>query len=375
MTIPRIAVTGAGGFLGWHLRVRAHATGEAATVAIDRMAMANDDVLDTAVRGCDAVVHVAGVNRGSDPDVEGGNERLARRLTASLRRCESQAMVVYANTIHADRDTPYGRSKAVAAAILDSWAGESDARFIDVRLPNLFGEHGRPDYNSVVATFCRRLADDVEPDVQGDAELRLLHVQQAADYLLALACGGLPGHGFRGELVTVRQLLDVLRRQRETYRHGDIPAFANELELDLFNTLRSALFPSAYPLRPVESVDQRGALHECVRSHGTGGQTFVSTTVPGQTRGEHYHLRKIERFHVLQGTAEIALRRLLTNEVVRFRVEGGAPALIDMPTLWVHNIRNVGEGDLMTLFWADQLYDQERPDTYREPVGPEAPPR
>ena len=147
-----------------------------------------------------------------------------------------------------------------------------------------------------------------------------------------------------------------------------MPAFADGLELDLFNTLRSALFPGAYPILPTVNADQRGALHECVRAHGTGGQTFVSTTHPGQVRGEHYHLRKIERFHVLQGTAEIALRRVLTDEVVRFKVDGDTPALLDMPTLWVHNIRNTGDTELVTLFWSDQLFDPEHPDTFREPV-------
>ena len=129
--------------------------------------------------------------------------------------------------------------------------------------------------------------------------------------------------------------------------------------------MRSALFPAAYPFLPMVNADQRGALHECVRSRGTGGQTFMSTTHPGQVRGEHYHLRKIERFHVLRGTAEIALRRVLTDEMVRFKVDGDTPALLDMPTMWVHNIRNAGDSELVTLFWADQLFDPEHPDTFR----------
>ena len=121
--------------------------------------------------------------------IEGDNERLARALASSLRRTGSQAAVVYANTTHADRDTPYGRGKARAASVLQDWADEVGARFVDVRLPNLFGEHGRPDYNSVVATFCRRLADDETPQVSGDAEISLLHVQEAAAHLLAAAPG------------------------------------------------------------------------------------------------------------------------------------------------------------------------------------------
>ena len=368
MTGSRVAVTGAEGFLGWHARARAHAEGGPTTVPIGRTAFADVAALDQAIRGCDAVVHTAGVNRGDDTAVENGNAQLAHVLVSALRRTGSGATVVYANTTHADRDTPYGRGKARAATVLQGWADEAGARFVDVRLPNLFGEHGRPDYNSVVATFCRRLADDGIPHVTGDAEINLLHVQAAAAHLLAAARGGMPAPGPLGQPITVRRLLDVLRTQRETYRSGDVPAFADDLELDLFNTLRSALFPAAYPFLPMVNADQRGALHECVRSRGTGGQTFVSTTHPGQVRGEHYHLRKIERFHVLRGTAEIALRRVLTNEMVRFKVDGDTPALLDMPTLWVHNIRNTGDTELVTLFWSDQLFDPEHPDTFREPV-------
>jgi UDP-2-acetamido-2,6-beta-L-arabino-hexul-4-ose reductase len=330
--------------------------------------MADDDGLDRAVRTSSVVVHAAGVNRGEDDDVEQGNVQLAERLVASLRRTGSRAALVYANSIQADHDTPYGRGKARAAAVLAGWASETGADMTDVRLPNLFGEHGRPDYNSVVATFCRRLADDQKPEVQGDGELSLVHVQHAVNYLLGVATSADPRPTLNPRRIRVHQLLSVLREQRMTYRSGDIPFFADEFELDLFNTLRAALFPSNYPFHPAESTDNRGSLHECVRSHCTGGQTFVSTTLPGQVRGEHFHLRKIERFHVLSGEAEIALRRVLTDETVRFRVSGERPAVIDMPTLWAHSIRNVGAGELVTLFWADQLHDPASPDTYREPV-------
>ena len=198
MTGSRVAVTGAEGFLGWHARARAHAEGGPTTVPIGRTAFADVAALDQAIRGCDAVVHTAGVNRGDDTAVENGNAQLAHVLVSALRRTGSGATVVYANTTHADRDTPYGRGKARAATVLQGWADEAGARFVDVRLPNLFGEHGRPDYNSVVATFCRRLADDGIPHVTGDAEINLLHVQAAAAHLLAAARGGMPAPGPRG---------------------------------------------------------------------------------------------------------------------------------------------------------------------------------
>ena len=112
--------------------------------------------------------------------------------------------------------------------------------------------------------------------------------------------------------------------------------------------------------------DERGALFETVRVHGGTGQTFVSTTRPGQTRGDHFHLNKVERFFVLAGNAEIALRRVYDDRVVRFRLSGSDHAYVDMPTMWVHNITNVGSDDLVTMFWTDQLLNPETPDTYWE---------
>jgi UDP-2-acetamido-2,6-beta-L-arabino-hexul-4-ose reductase len=150
---------------------------------------------------------------------------------------------------------------------------------------------------------------------------------------------------------------------------GDVPAFADQLEVDLFNTYRAALFPAGYPIALTPRADQRGRLVETVRSHGNGGQTFVSTTVPGVTRGEHYHLTKIERFVVLSGQATISLRRLFTTEVLDFPVTGEDPVVIDMPTMWVHNITNTGDTELTTLFWTDTLFDPESPDTFPVPVA------
>lgn len=145
---------------------------------------------------------------------------------------------------------------------------------------------------------------------------------------------------------------------------------ASPFELALFNTYRAALFPSAYPIAFTTHSDNRGWLVETARWFGGEGQTFVSVTKPGFTRGEHFHLRKIERFVVLAGTARIALRKVDTDEVVVFDVSGDAPSAIDMPVGWIHNIRNVGDSDVLTQFWVNELFDPEDPDTFWEPVEP-----
>ncbi|MCB0916895.1 MAG: capsule biosynthesis protein CapF, partial [Actinobacteria bacterium] len=137
---------------------------------------------------------------------------------------------------------------------------------------------------------------------------------------------------------------------------------------DLFNTYRSYTFPENWPIHPPVNGDQRGELFETVRAQGGEAQVFFSATRPGFTRGQHYHLHKVERFLVLRGTGEIRLRKLFSDEVVAFPVDGSRPAIVDMPTMWVHSITNTGSDELVTLFYADDIYDPNDPDTYPEEV-------
>lgn len=358
----KVLLTGAAGFLGWHTRVRLAALTDHEVVPVD---LGQWDNLATLAQGCDAIIHVAGINRASDSEVEEGNRALAEDVARAARAC-GVARIIYTNTIHADADTPYGRGKTQAAAALAA----SGADVVDVRLPNLFGEYGRPNYNSFVATFAHAVAQDSAPARVTNNPIGLLHVQDAAQHLMD-ALTAAPGTMLPTAYETsVVEVLDCLVRFRETYRTGDIPALLTDFDVNLFNTLRGALFPRTYPIALTPHSDARGRLVETVRSHGGQGQTFVSTTRPGVTRGEHYHLNKIERFVVLGGSARISLRRVFHHEVIHFDVTGDAPVAIDMPTLWVHNITNIGDSELLTQFWTHTLFDPEHPDTFWESVEP-----
>jgi UDP-2-acetamido-2,6-beta-L-arabino-hexul-4-ose reductase len=199
-----------------------------------------------------------------------------------------------------------------------------------------------------------------------DRTIGLLHVQGAAQALL----DGLDSSGVSEPVpyeTSVSGVWEALAEFRSVYAGADVPDVTDPFRLDLFNTYRAALFPARYPLDLTPRSDQRGRLVESIRSHGSGGQVFVSTTNSGFTRGEHFHLRKIERFVVLAGRAEIALRKMCTNEVVSFMVSGDDPVAIDMPTMWTHNITAL-DGEATTLFWTNELYDPEHPDTYWENV-------
>ncbi|MCU1431281.1 MAG: NAD-dependent epimerase/dehydratase [Actinotalea sp.] len=361
----KVLLTGANGFLGWHTRLRLRALTEHEVVPVGR-----DEWPDLAAlaSGVDAVVHVAGVNRGDDASVEDGNRALAADLRSVLTRLGRPVQTVYANSIQAGNGTPYGTGKAAAAHELATLVRDVGGSLVDVHLPNLFGEHGRPRYNSFVATFVDAVINGVEPAI-ADRPVDLLHVQGAAAALIdALTHDG----GTVRPAATAASVLGVyqtLQRQNATYTSGDIPELYSDLDVDLFNTLRAARFPAHYPIELEPRSDERGRLVEVVRAHGGQGQTFVSTTRPGITRGEHFHLRKIERFVVVAGTARIALRRMFTDDGVEFDVDGDHPVAIDMPTGWAHNITNTGHSDLTTLFWTHELFDPAAPDTTPEAVG------
>lgn len=367
----KVLLTGAAGFLGWHTRARLKALTEHDVVAVDRNEWPD---LDTYARGVDAVIHLAGVNRGTDAEVLADNVELARRVADAAGRGGSVTRIAYANSIQAGNATPYGTGKAAAAEVLADAARDLGAHFVDVRLPNLFGEHGRPRYNSFVATFVDAVVRGEAPQI-ADRPVDLLHAQGAAQTLIDALTTEADRLDPTGTPTTVLEVYERLRYFNELYATGDIPPLGTAHDVDLFNTLRAARFPAHYPIELMQRSDARGDLVEVVRSHGGLGQTFISTTHPGITRGEHFHLRKVERFVVVGGQARISLRRVFTDDVVSFDVTGVAPAVVDMPTMWVHNITNTGTAELTTLFWTNELFDPAAPDTFAEAVVPPPTPR
>jgi len=375
----RIAITGAAGFLGWHLRCALRMRGWPDPVLVDRARFEDAAGLRDALAGVETVVHLAGLNRGPEAEVEAGNPRLAGLLVQALQAGAStreRAHLLFSSSTHAGdpaghpgaASTAYGRSKREAGAILGEWAASTGARYTDIRFPHLFGEHGRPFYNSAVATFCHQLAVGDTPKILVDGEVELLHAQSACDLILdAIDAGATGTLSPPGRRMPVSEALAKLQAMHATYADGTLPRLDTPFDLDLFNTLRAYRFPLHYPGRIQLRTDPRGRLFEALKS-GHGGQCFASSTHPGQVRGNHFHRRKIERFLVASGQATIRVRRLFTTDTHAFDVGGDAPVYIDMPTLHTHDIRNTGQGELFTLFWSHEIFDPAAPDTYPEAV-------
>lgn len=370
----KIVVTGAAGLLGWHASVRLHARNCAARfkrepepfelVRLDRAAFGNPETLQRAAAGADAVLHFAGVNRGPDEQVEQANPAIAETLLSAIRDTGAAPHIVYANSTHAAGDTAYGRSKRRAAEVL----GAGPGGVTNLILPHVFGEGARPYYNNVTATFIDRLLKGESPEVNPEGRVNLLHAGAAADAAIGAALDARSGDILpAGRPLGVPDLLERLARFHSAYAADHFPDLTDPFDVTLFNTYRAALYPSGFP-RPLKlNTDARGTLFEAAKGGG-GGQTFLSWTKPGVTRGDHFHLGKVERFLVLAGEAIIRVRRVLGEPVWDYRVDGAVPAAIDMPTLHTHSIENVGSTPLLTLFWANEIFDPAAPDTFADPV-------
>lgn len=366
----KVGITGATGFLGFHLRAALRAMAEnSEVICADRNTFKSKDALDAFVADKDVVVHLAGVNRGNN--VEEGNLRIADELISALRRSSSTPALAYANSMHFDRNTEYGRSKRVVGDRLAQWSTDVGARFGNFVIPHVFGEFGRPFHNSVTSTFCYQLAKNEEPLVQANSTLELLHAQDVSSHLLAWMLDPAKPSGIvrlEGYTISVRELLTKLKCIRQRYVVDNVvPGLFSAFDLALFNTFRSYLFPNCYPRAIAKFVDARGELFEAIRTDNCG-QVFFSSTASGVTRGEHWHLRKVERFIVTQGDAVIRVRRLFADELMSFSVCGDTPVFIDIPTMHVHSITNVGSSPLHTLFWANEIFDPTNSDTYPERI-------
>ena len=370
----KIVITGAGGLLGRHAAVRVHAANCAARfkgtdapydlVTLDHAGFDDDAALHGAIAGADAVLHFAGVNRAPGDVVEAANPAIARRLAEACRIAESRPHVVYANSRHATSDTPYGRSKRIAGEILSG----IDGSYSDLVLPHIFGEGARPRYNNVTATFIETVIAGETPEINHEGRVSLLHAGAAAQAALDAAINRTTGT-LRPEThdIAVTDLFALLQQFHANYQANIYPDLGDPFTVALFNSYRAALYPSGFP-RPLKlNTDARGTLFEAVKGGG-GGQTFLSTTQPGITRGDHFHLNKVERFLVVQGEATIRIRKVLGNEVWEYRVSGDTPAPVDMPTLHTHSIENTGDTELLTLFWTHDLFDPANPDTFAEKV-------
>ena len=372
--MKRIGVTGQSGFVGSHLYntlgLNDH---KYERIEFDKSFFVNEDLLDHFVSHCDVIVHLSGMNRHSDQEViYETNIDLAIKLRDSLIRTKSKAQVIFSSSSQEENDNLYGKSKKEARSLLNNWAKDNGSVFVGLIIPNVFGPFGKPYYNSVVATFCHQLNNNEEPIINVDAEVNLIYVHELVEQIIQLIDKDVHQAELKvshSAICKVSEILSILQSFKEDYHQNNtIPEFSSTFELNLFNTFRSYIdLNSFYPVNYKQHTDERGAFTELIRLN-SGGQVSFSTTVPNITRGNHFHTRKIERFSVIKGKALIQLRKIGTSKKFEFELDGIHPAYVDMPIWYTHNITNIGEEELYTVFWINEAFDPIDPDTYFEKV-------
>jgi UDP-2-acetamido-2,6-beta-L-arabino-hexul-4-ose reductase len=369
-----VGITGSNGFVGYHLyQTIALQKEEFALVEFDRNFFENDQALDNFISNCDVIVHLAALNRHNEPEViYETNTNLVKKLIAALERTNSKPHLIISSSTQEDRDNLYGASKKEGRLRLSEWANQSGGSLSGLVIPNVYGPFGHPNYNSVIATFCHQISRGETPKIDVDGVLKLIYVGELVEEILNVIRNSDNTH----ELIIpytaeakVSEISSLLQYFRKSYQDGgEIPVLVNDFEHKLFNTYRCYMDVANYfPRKFVQHADNRGAFVEIARQ-GIPGQTSFSTTLPGITRGNHFHTRKIERFAVIKGKALIQLRRIGTVEVHDFYLDGDEPAYVDMPIWYTHNIKNIGDDVLYTIFWINEPFDDNDPDTYFEIV-------
>ncbi|MGJ1514925.1 NAD-dependent epimerase/dehydratase family protein [Sphingobacterium siyangense] len=366
----KIGITGQNGFVGCHLyNTIGLYPSEFERIDFEKEYFENEIELDKFVGQCDVIVHLAAMNRhDSELVVYETNVTLVNKLVASLKRTGSKAHVLISSSTQEERDNLYGRSKREGREALSTWAEQNGGKLTGLLIPNVFGSFGRPFYNSFIATFCYQLTHGETPTIANDGQVGLIYVQELVDFIVEQIRNGIHQPLCVVEPTSqkkVSEVLTLLENYRDLYLvKGEIPVLGSSFELNLFNTYRSFVnHKEIYPRKFQLHTDPRGTFVEIIRM-GIGGQSSYSTTVPGITRGNHFHTRKIERFAVIKGKAQIQLRKIDTDEVMDFYLDGAAPSYVDMPIWYTHNITNIGQEELITMFWINEPYDPADPDTY-----------
>lgn len=369
-----ILVTGAAGFIGKNLCSQLKLDKEIDILRFDQDKTTDD--LYAYLKRADFIFHLAGVNRPKDEkEFDTGNRGLTEDILEFLINNKKKTPVLMTSSIQATLDNPYGKSKKAAEDAAFKFAELQKATVYVYRLPNVFGKWCKPNYNSVVATFCYNISHNL-PVLINDptAEVNLVYIDEIISNFIKAFHGEIkPNHdGYcyipKSFKISIKELKDKIESFRDSRTSLVMPSLEDDFNRFLYATYISYLADDnfSYPLNT--NADDRGWLAEFIKSNQFG-QIFISKTKPGITRGNHWHHTKIEKFLVVDGSAKISFRKI--NEpknIINYNVSGDKLAVLDIPVGYTHSIKNIGDKDLFTIFWADEIFSKEEPDTYYEEV-------
>jgi UDP-2-acetamido-2,6-beta-L-arabino-hexul-4-ose reductase len=371
----KIGITGQTGFIGTHLyNTLGLYSDEFIRIPFKDEYFNNEKDMKNFVEKCDVIVHLAAMNRHNNPDIiYNTNINLVQKLINACSSTRSTPHIIFSSSSQEEKDNLYGRSKREGRKLFEEWAYKNNAVFSGLIIPNVFGPFGQPYYNSVVATFCHQLTHNETPTIDIDASMSLIYVAELVEQILKEIRNRKPliktSSVKHTKQIKVSILLEKLKDFKEQYvDEGIIPDLSDPFIKNLFNTFVCYIdHEHYYPKELKASTDQRGSFIEAIKLN-SGGQVSFSTTKSDIARGNHYHIRKFERFVVLKGKARVDIRQIGTESVITFELSGETPSFIDMPIWYTHNITNVGKDDLFTLFWINEHFDPKSPDTFYEEV-------
>jgi len=377
----RVGITGQSGFIGAHLYNRIKLLKEHFKIVEFYDDFFYDEKkMEKWVRQCDVIVHLAAMNRHNDPkELYNVNIELVNKLINAMKSAKSKAHVLFSSSTQEERNNQYGKSKKKGRELLYNFAEINNSSFSGLVIPNVFGPFGNPYYNSFIATFSHQLANDKKTEIQIDGNVKLIYVDNLNKFIIKRIeeCA----YKRKGNLqkyipvpydfeMKVSKILSLLKRYKNQYfENSTIPKLKDINEVNLFNTFRSYMnYEKEYPVKLTKHSDSRGSFTEIIKMN-TSGQVSYSVTLPGITRGNHFHTRKIERFAVIKGKALIKLRRIGNEKILDFELDGDIPSFVDIPVWYTHSIKNIGNEELLTLFWINEFYNSEDPDTFFENVN------
>lgn len=369
----KILVTGSKGFVGRNLITQLNNEDYQDIIEFNREDMLSS--LESKLENVDFIFHLAGVNRPKDnTEFYVGNTDLTTQLIELLKAKKMRTPIIYTSSIQAALDNDYGKSKKMAEDQLFEYAQTQSTPVYIYRLSNLFGKWSRPNYNSVVATFAHNLTHNIPLQINDpDVTLNLNYIDNViGDFIRTMKNGHPTKEGQycivpESYEITVGELAGKLQKFHDNRETLVMPSLKAQFDRDLYGTYLSYLPEDQFSYYLKKNEDNRGWLAEFIKSEDNG-QIFISTTKPGITRGNHWHHTKVEKFLVIQGTGLIEFRQVGTDKILKYPVSGDKPEVVDIPVGYTHNISNTGAETMITLFWACEIFDPEKPDTYYEGV-------
>ena len=331
-------------------------------------------LLDTYCKECDFVFHLAGVNRPeTEEEFMEGNFGFSSTLLDTLKKYNNTCPIMISSSIQAELDNPYGRSKKAGEDLMFAYGEETGAKVMVYRLPNLFGKWSRPNYNSVIATFCHNIARDMPITVNNrDVNMTLVYIDDLVNELISALKGEENRVGAFCKVpvehkITLGEIADLIYSFKESRETKAVPDMSDGFTKKLYATYLSFLPEDgfSYPLKM--NIDNRGSFTEILRT-ADRGQFSVNISKPHITKGNHWHHTKNEKFLVVSGNGVIRFRKPDEEKVIEYFVSGEKLEVVDIPTGYTHNIENLGDTDMVTFMWCNECFDPNKPDTFFEEV-------